>query len=265
MHIRNITVPIVVVLAMLSASPGVAQWRDRGGDDLDRAMPSFDVDGEYVFARLIFNSAINESGVRNTAWRDWPESDYHLIEGIGRLTVANVDSNSHAVNLLDDSIFDYPWLYAVEVGSWQLTDAEIERLREYIGRGGFLIIDDFHGPIQWAGFEHIMRKALPNRAVVPVEESHEIMHIFFDIEEPAQITEMLGLTALSPGEAASQLGQSARWMGIYDDKGRLSVIINHNMDLGDAWELADEPYFPEPLTALAYRLGVNYTIYGMTH
>jgi len=259
----------MAVLVILLPSYGAAQWRDqwrgRGGNDLDQAMPVFEVDGEYVFARLIFNSGFNEDGVSNTAWRDWPASDYHLIEGIGRLTAAKVDSNSHALTLLDDSIYDYPWLYAVEVGSWQLTDPEVERLHQYLERGGFMIVDDFHGPIQWAGFERVMRRVLPDRPIVPIEESHEILHVFFDIEKMAEITELLGLTALSPGEAASQRGQSARWMGIYDEKGRLSVVINHNMDLGDAWELADEPYFPEPLTALAYRLGVNYTIYGMTH
>lgn len=253
------------MLMSLLPAAAIAQWRDRGGADLDQDLPIIDVDGEWVFARLIFNSVRTEMGVRNTAWRDYPDADYHLIEGISRLTATNVDGNSHAVNLLDDTIYDYPWLYAVEVGSWQLSDAEVSRLREYLDRGGFMIVDDFHGPIQWAGFEYTMRKVLPDCTIVPIEEDDEIMHVFFDIEEAAEITELLGLTALSPGEAASQAGQSARWLGIYDDEGRLSVVINHNMDLGDAWELADEPYFPEPLTALAYRLGVNYTIYGMTH
>lgn len=234
----------------------------RSSNDLGRMLPDYEVQAEFAFTRLIFASGISYlPGPGNSAWRDWPDSDYHFMEGLQRLTIVDVDRNSHAVNLFDDRIYDYPWLYALEVGTWMLTDEEAARLREYFDRGGFMIIDDFHGTSQWAGFERTMKKVFPDRPIVDIAEGHEIMHTFYDIDQRTQIPGILGLDR----GGYEHDGYTPHWRGIYDEQGRLAVIINFNMDLGDAWELADMPYYPEPLTALAYRFGVNYVIYGMTH
>jgi hypothetical protein len=129
-------------------------------------------------------------------------------------------------------------------------------------RGGFLMVDDFHGTQQWAGFAAVMKEVFPDRPILDIQDSDEVFHVLYDLDERIQIP---GLAALYNGTTYEQDGVKPTWRGIYDDDGRLIVAINHNMDLGDAWEHADTPGYPEPMTALAYRFAVNYVIYSMTH
>ncbi len=218
---------------------------------------------EFAFTRGIFTSGFqNLPGPGNSAWRDWPESDVHFIEGVSRLTTVDIDIESYALRFDDPRIFERPWLYALEVGTWLLTPEEASNLREYLLRGGFLVIDDFHGSYQWSGFERGMRMVFPDRPIVDIEPGHEIMSIMYDLGQDRQIA---GNLALGAGVTYEHDGYNPEWKGIYDDQGRLMVMINHNMDLGDAWELADEPWYPEELTSTAYRFGVNYVVYSMTH
>jgi hypothetical protein len=102
----------------------------------------------------------------------------------------------------------------------------------------------------------------PERPVVDIDSAHEVFHVLYDLDQRVQIP---GIAALSRGLTSEQDGQTPHWRGVFDDQGRLMVAINHNMDLGDAWELADEPYYPQPLTALAYRFAINYILYAMSH
>lgn len=157
---------------------------------------------------------------------------------------------------------DYPWLYAVEVGQWHLDDVEAARLREYLLRGGFLMVDDFWGTYEWAVFIESMLRVFPDRPILEIEESHEILHILYDLDQRIQIP---GRNYIWSGVTWQKDGRVPHWRGIFDDDGRLMVAINFNMDMGDAWEHADDPGYPEPMTALAYRFAVNYVIYAMTH
>ena len=165
--------------------------------------------------------------------------------------------------MTDDSIFDYPWLYAVEVGRWYLDDVEAARLREYLLRGGFLMTDDFHGSQQWAGFVESMQRVFPDRPIVEIADTDEVLHVLYDVDERIQIPGIAAADATA--RPTSRTASTPHWRGIYDDDGRLMVAINFNMDLGDAWEHADDPRYPEPMTGLAYRFAVNYVIYAMTH
>jgi hypothetical protein len=143
-----------------------------------------------------------------------------------------------------------------------LDDTEAARLREYLLRGGFLMTDDFHGSRQWEIFMDSMQRVFWDRPVVEIEDGNEILHVLYDVDERIQIP---GIYPLMSGVTYEQDGVTPHWRGIYDDNGRLMVAINFNMDLGDAWEHADDPRYPEPMTALAYRFAVNYVIYAMTH
>jgi hypothetical protein len=176
---------------------------------------------------------------------DYPEAEYHFTRGVGRLTRVDIGEQSRMLELQDDTIFDYPWLYAVEVGRWYLDDIDAARLREYLLRGGFLMTDDFHGSAEWAGFMESMQRVFPDRPVVEITDDDEVLHVLYDVYE--------------------RDGVKPQWRGIYDDHGRLMVAINFNMDLGDAWEHADDAFYPEAMTGLAYRFAVNYVIYAMTH
>jgi hypothetical protein len=230
---------------------------------MKRGMSEF----EFTFIRLIYNSAPTMYqgygyGVRDS-WRiDWPDAENHFLQGLMRLTTVDVSGQGQLLSLIDEELFDFPWLYVLEVGSWVLSETEIQRLREYLLKGGFLMIDDFHGTREWAGFMATMRKVFPDRPVLEFTNDDEVLHVLFDLDNRIQIP---GIHTYWSGNTFEKDGISPHWRGIYDDEGRLMVAINFNMDIGDAWEHADHPNYPEPMTALAYRLGVNYVIYAMTH
>ena len=227
------------------------------GDDLSGA-PSWPSE-ELHFARMVYSGGGGWGGSWDT---DWPEAEQHFTMGVRRLTRVQIGEQARILEVTDDTIFDYPWLYAVEVGRWYLDDAEAARLREYLLRGGFLMTDDFHGSDQWANFVESMQRVFPDRPIVEIPDDDEVKHVLYDLEEHIQIP---GIWPLSRGMTYEQDGVTPHWRGIYDDAGRLMVAINFNMDLGDAWEHANDPRYPEPMTGLATRFAVNYVIYAMTH
>lgn len=262
-----------LVLCLLLGSTAAAVFAQRLPFD-SRPGPTaaqVDPDGaEFHFARLMYRDGNYGRGFGNRSWTtDMPEAEHFFMEGLRRLT--RVDgmpvsiyngAGGERVNLLDDSLYDYPFLYAVEVGRWGMTAEEVAALRDYLLRGGFLMVDDFHGSQQWAGFVAVMQRVFPDRPIRDIPEDDEVFHVLYDLNERIQIP---GLAALYNGVTYEGDGVEPTWRGIYDDSGRLIVAINHNMDLGDAWEHADTPNYPEPMTALAYRFAVNYVIYAMTH
>ena len=194
---------------------------------------------------------------------DYPRSDRHLTQILRRLTRLNARSVEQPVNLDDGSdVYNWPFLYGVEVGHWELTDNQAKKLREYLLRGGFFMCDDFHGTMEWEIFASSMRRVFPDRPIVEIENQDAIFHTVFDLDDRYQVP---GAQFLRSRRTYEQDGFEARWRGVYDDKGRLMVAICHNMDLGDSWEWADDPRYPEKYAALGLRIGVNYVIYAMTH
>ncbi|MBN1239168.1 MAG: DUF4159 domain-containing protein [Gammaproteobacteria bacterium] len=248
------------LLALLSAALLLAHLKSASS----QSAPAFDAGaarGEFEFARLMYADAGGRRG--RGAWlTDYPEAEVHLLQGLERLTRVTLGGEGTFVDLQSDDVMDYPWLYAVEVGRWHLSDAEAARLREYLMRGGFLIVDDFWGSYQWSVFIASMLRVFPDRRIVEIPEDDEVMHVLYDLERDVQIP---GIRYIYTGRTSQGDGITPHWRGIYDDEGRLMVAINFNMDLGDAWEHADHPAYPEPMTTLAYRFAVNYVIYSMTH
>ena len=221
---------------------------------------------EFHFARLFYSDRRRYGfggGFGGGSWRvDWPEAETHFRQGVSRLTRLDIGEQPRILSLSDDVIFDYPWLYAVEVGDWFLNEAETARLREYLLRGGFMMVDDFHGSAEWYGFTETLKQVFPDRPILDIPADDEVLHVLYDLDQRSQI---YGIRPLMMGMTYEYDGVDPHWRGIYDDNGRLMLAINHNMDLGDAWEHADDPRYPEPLTALAYRFAVNYVIYALTH
>jgi len=240
-------------------------------------------DGEFTFSRLIFadnQRAIDDLGDRigYPHWQaDCSESEPHFIAAMKRLTELDTNSDSQSISLLDERVFDYPLLYVVEAGFAQFSQPEADTLREYLLRGGFLLVDDFHGSYQYQQFEDWMGQVFPDRPIEDIPPTHEIFNVHFAIDEFIQIPGLRAL-CLNPGETwelpiakssavfeSNSSRQQPRWRGVLDDEGRVMAIVNWNMDLGDAWEHADMEEYSALYTATAYRLGVNYVIYGMTH
>ncbi len=239
--------------------------------------------GEFTFSRLIFadnQRAIDALGdhIGYPHWQaDCSESEPHFIAAMKRLTDVDTNIDSQSISLLDERIYDFPMLYVVEAGFASFTDPEAENLREYLLRGGFLLVDDFHGRYQWEQFAEWMGRVFPDRDIVDIPKSHEIFNVHFPIDDFIQIPGLRAL-CLNPGETwelpiskapsvveSNASRQRPQWRGVLDDDGRVMAIVNWNMDLGDAWEHADMEEYSALYTATAYRLGVNYVLYGMTH
>lgn len=230
---------------------------------------------EFAFARLMYPPAptarFDRSGSRRggTAWKlgysswtqDYPRADRHFVMAVRRLTRLHVRSVEQPVDLDDGGQFDYPWLYAVRPGEWKLTDSQAKALREYLLRGGFFMADDFWGTDEWAVFMESLRKVFPDRAPVDLPNDDQIFHTVYDLNDRYQVPGAWGLY----GRPYQNDGAVPYWRGIYDDKGRLMVAIVMNSDLGDSWEFADDPDYPEKYSALGIRIGVNYIVYSMTH
>ncbi|HXK60992.1 MAG TPA: DUF4159 domain-containing protein [Acidobacteriota bacterium] len=215
---------------------------------------------EYTFARLVYSGG---RGWHYDSWTtDAPKADITFVAGIKRLTNLDVRESPFFIPLTSEEIFKYPFLYAVEVGYLQLSDEEADTLREYLTRGGFLVVDDFHGSYEWANFEEQLRKVFPNCKIEDLPLSHPVFHCFFDVKELIQVP---GIQYLYSGRPYEKDGFVPHFRGVFDDTGRLMVMINFNSDIGDAWEWADYPPYPEKWSSTAYRLGINYIIYAMTH
>ena len=232
---------------------------------------------EWTRARLIYPDITHGFYGRSFAgyWTmDYPRSDRHLLEGVRRLTRIDTRSVEQAVELDGtDEIFNWPTLYAVEVGHWDLPAAQAAQLREFLLRGGFLMVDDFHGSDprsheqginEWENFKAGMDLVFPDRKIEDLPDGDPIFHTVNDLSDRFQVP---GEQYLETGLTyeKGETGKVPHWRGIRDDKGRVMVAICHNMDLGDAWEWSDDPRYPEKWASLAYRIAMNYFIYDLTH
>ena len=217
--------------------------------------------GRYRFCFGVSNDW-REGG---TSWtQDYPRADRHFAAALRRLTRIHARSVEQPSNPDDaDDFFNWPWLVAGEMGDWKLTASQAKILREYLLRGGFLYMDDFWGAEEWGRFDESMKVVFPDRPVVEIEDKDPIFHAVYDLDDRYQI---LGQWALRGGFMVQRAaGTVAHWRGVYDDKGRLMVAMSFNSDVGDSWEWADDPYYPEKYSALGIRLGVNFVVYSMTH
>ncbi|PWU06458.1 MAG: hypothetical protein C5B51_12270 [Terriglobia bacterium] len=276
---RNLVFSAGVAAAALTTAlawEGPLAWREYPGQDNIAIPPDYQEKTEWAFARLMYPPYQGSLGRRfrfgyGSQWKlgrsswttDYTSADRHVATALRRLTRIHVRSVEQPVDLDDGpDVFNWPWLYAVEVGHWQLTDTQVKALREYLDRGGFFMVDDFHGSLEWAVFIESMQRVFPDRPIVDIPDSDPIFHVVYNLESRYQVP---GAQYLRSGRTYEQDGYDPHWRGIYDDKGRLMVAICHDMDLGDAWEWADWPQYDEKFSALAFRIVSNYVVYSMTH
>jgi uncharacterized protein DUF4159 len=238
-----------------------------GAEYIDFPLPNdWKTPAEWTRARLRYRAlnVVHGQRISPGQWTvDYPRSDRHLLEGIRRLTRIDTRSVEQVVDLDgDDDIYNWPMLYAVEVGHWNLSEEQAAQLREYLLRGGFLMVDDFHGTQEWDNFAAGVRKIFPDREIVDLDNKDPIFHVIYDLEDRFQVP---GLQYVYTGSKFEYDGFQAKWRAVYDDKGRVMIAICHNMDLGDAWEHSDNPQYPEKYASLAYRIAVNYMMYDLSH
>jgi hypothetical protein len=277
---RRLSSPARLAAAAILAA-GLALLAQRGGRFREResAAPAWPVrNGEYHFLRLEFTDLArfhrgfgfaSRSGSGSGWWMvDWPDADQHFTTGVSRLTRIDLGEPRH-LRLDDPKLFDYPWLYATQACWWDLSEQEVARLREYLLRGGFLVVDDIWGAEARELFAASMKRVLPERDMIDVAQTDSLMHVLYDIEDKDR-TWIPGSRHLRrrPGAGAEIVqppGTHPDWKALLDARDRVIVAVNLDTDVGDAWEFADDPEYPERMTSLAYRFGVNYIVYAMTH
>jgi hypothetical protein len=200
---------------------------------------------------------------RNSWTIDYPRSDRHLLAGIRRLTRVDTRSVEQVVEPDGtDDIYNWPFVYGVETGHWNLSEDEAAQMREFLLRGGFFMCDDFHGTLEYENFLVSMKRVFPGRPIVDLDNKDPIFHVIYDLDDRFQIP---GYQYLISGLTYEYDGFEPKWRAIYDDRGRIMVAICLNMDMGDAWEWSDDPRYPEAFASLAYRIAVNYVVYHLTH
>ena len=248
---------LVATLVLALAGVVVAQRRPffYGWDETVKNAP---YDGRFTFARVRYRPAPggNWAGGRPSWVHGYPLAERNLMQIMKEVSLldANVD-NANVVTLDDPALFNYPIAYIIEVGWWTLTDLEAAGLRAYLQKGGFLIVDDFHFDNEWAVFEAAMLRVLPGAKIVRLDITHPIFNTFFDIN------------SLDDFPQAYTYGKAV-FRGVYEDndpKKRLLMIINYNTDVSQYWEWSGRGLRPFDDTNEAYKLGVNYLIYGLTH
>jgi hypothetical protein len=216
-----------------------------------------DLSGRFTFARIRFNTwarAEYPLGDGGPPWsHDYPTAGRHLMKIMSELSKVEVtlDHNELVFGFEDPNLFKYPLAYLCEVGFMQdLSDQEIAGMREYCLRGGFLLVDDFRGP-DWYTFAAQVKRAFPEYELKELGQSHPIFNCFFSIKS-------LDLRDMT-------FGSSSRFFGLEDPTGRLMMIVNYNTDISDYWQWSDNPFRPIEDTNEAYKFGVNYIIYALTH
>lgn len=260
--------PAVLVSALLLSSAlfvyGANRWARY---EREMQSPAFDPpdaneETEFAFARLRYRSTRNRA--RYQSWGiDANTSERHFITGLRRLTRIYGRSIEHIVDIDSDELYDWPWIYIVSGGDWVLNESQAQRLRNYFDRGGFLVVDDFHGESEWDQFMAGIEQVYPDARVEDLESDHPIFHTVYDLSERLQVP---GYQIVERGTMWERNnGIIPYWRVINDEKGRVQVGAFLNQDLGDAWEFSNDPAYPEEFASMAYRVGVNYVVYSLTH
>jgi hypothetical protein len=214
-------------------------------------------DGHFALVRLRWQGGSRFSGGWNAAWNhDYPRAEQNLARIVRELSYLDIRTDASLILTLDDpELFKYPIAFMWEPGFWVLSDPEAASFRSYLLKGGFAIFEDFDGHEQWANFERQMRRVLPEARFVKLENDSTIFHSFFDIKDINAIVHPM--SRIRPN-----------YYGVFEDNDpskRLMIMANFDNDVPEYWEWSGEGLFPFDASNEAYKLGVNYIVYGLTH
>jgi hypothetical protein len=255
---------VVASIVMMSVAGGLALAQDFFSRQRRQQQPYVQTtgnqpyDGRVVFVRLRYSGGLGgfgrRGGGREAPWaHDYPTADVHMMKILNEISIARPRlDGSNVFGLGDPELHSYPIAYMSEPGFWTMEEDEARGLRSYLLKGGFIIFDDFRGG-DWYNVEEQMRRVLPELRWVQLDASHPVFHSFFEIDDLEYLT--------------SYNGYPTYW-GMFENNDpakRLLAIANRDNDLGEYWEFSDTGYAPVDLSNQAYKFGVNYFIYGLTH
>ncbi len=254
-------VALVLLLVCLAGAAAFAQRGRNRRPDLDvQVQGNTPYDGRFVFVRLRYGSGFEGGfGRRGPAWsHDYPDGEVHFSKILEELTMLRIRTDGSNILSLDDpELFNYPVAYMAEPGFWGVTETEAAAFRSYLLKGGFAIFDDFRGQ-DWDNLQYQMRAVLPEARWIQLDGSSRVFHSFFEIDHPE---------SLAPPPIYNQADVPSYW-GLFENNDpakRLMVVANVNQDISEYWEFSDTGFAPVDLTNEAYKFGVNYVIYALTH
>ncbi len=236
--------------------------------------PTWEIDREFehdvfTFVRIQFDS-FGSFGWWVRWDNDYPDSDWNFSYRLQELTSLKVAPNSRVIRLSDPELFEYPFIYMAGVGKITLSQQEQSALRRYLLNGGFVMMDDFWSPEEWANVVNEMRGVFPHREPTELSLEHEIFHNVYDLKELPQVVDIrtwLDGDAYEHRHGYSGGDESPHFWAYFDDHGRMVALLCHNNDLGDGWEREGEnhEYFRQFSEKRSYPMGINIVIYAMTH
>jgi uncharacterized protein DUF4159 len=260
---RLVGPPLVMLLVAVAVASAAAQRRWNPSPievPIDKA-PSYD--GRFVFARLKFTTGPGGYYFRGLpAWAHGYSTEIQgrrAEDNLVKILNSVTDMKPHldgtaVVDVEDPQLFEYPIVYATEPGFMELSDKDAATMHDYIAKGGFIVFDDFRGPYNWQNFAASMQRVLPGEHLTEIPLSHPIFHAFFDI---GTLEFHQAYDTGAPG-----------FYGMYerdDPRNRLQIVANFNNDVSEYWEYSDTGFAPIDLSNEAYKLGVNYLMYGLIH
>ena len=210
-------------------------------------------DNEFTYARIRYHMTDDAIFVREVPWHhDYPFGDEAFPAFLKEVTRVHTQSSAYQIVDIDSpELFKYPFAYLCEPGYLDLNKKDAGNLREYLDRGGFVMVDDFRGSRHLENLVRQMKKVYPNRDIIPLDVSHPIFNSFYMIES----------LDMKPPYG----NMPVQFLGLQDDHGRLQLVIDYNNDLSEFWEWLDRGELPLHDAATALKFGVNYVMYAMTH
>lgn len=226
--------------------------------------PTHPYDGGFTFARIKFRPTMWAPGDYfwglDLKWNhDYPAAEINFSKILDELTMASAKiEGGNIIGLDDPRLFEYPWVYFCEAGFWNPTEEEAENLRQYMLRGGFVVLDDMFDELgtsrAWDNLSYQIQRVLPGVVLYPLDVSHPIFRVFFELDDIDFYDE--------------QLRYQPQIYGIFEDNDparRMMAVVNYNMDIGDYWEWSDQDIYPANLTEKGFKAGINYLMYGFLH
>ncbi|REJ83343.1 MAG: DUF4159 domain-containing protein [Acidobacteria bacterium] len=263
---RTLLLPALLLCGSLAAWAAATEPWSGAPEPPQVETPSYEYDGRFTFVRIRFRPL--DWGFGEYSWgldlkwnHDYPQAEKNFSRIVEEITGIDVQQGTGIVLEIDDPrLFDYPWAYMCEPGFWSPTDEQVEILRQYLLRGGFLVIDDFFDQpgrsAQWSNFRHQIERVFPGVILYPMQVDHPIFRTFFELDD-------LDFSVPEMGD----------WFppaiyGVFEDNDpqkRLLAIVNYNMDVGDYWEWSDTAFYPAHMTQKGFKLGINYLAYGLLY